>query len=58
MKTATTASVVAIAAGSGQFLTRTRLSTPSAPTIAKSPTARLRMLHTRYQTETQTAKTA
>ena len=47
-----------MAAGSGQFLTRTRSSTPSAPSMAKSPTARFRMLLTRYQTDTQTAKTA
>ena len=34
------------------------IATTSAPTMAKSPTARLRMLHTRYQTATQTANTA
>ena len=46
------------AAGSGRPLTRYRLSTPSAPTMAKSPTARLRMFETRYQTATQTANMA
>ena len=47
-----------MATGSGSPLTRYRLSTPSAPTIAKSPTARFRMLETRYQTDTQTANMA